>query len=68
MVRRPQDVDVEIERPRRDIGAAMRVMRGIALRWPIALASLPDDMIIGDPSGLDVRAIEKDPQPLPAFA
>jgi hypothetical protein len=32
----------------------MRMMRGIALREPIALAALPDDMIVGDPSGFDV--------------
>jgi hypothetical protein len=68
MMGRPEDVDVEIEGRRRDIGAAMRVVRGIALRRPIALAGLPDDMIVGDPSGFDVGAVEKDSQPLAAFA
>jgi hypothetical protein len=43
------------------------VMRGIALRRPIALAGLPDDMIVGDPSSFDVAAVEKDSQPLSAF-
>jgi hypothetical protein len=59
MIRRPEDVDVKIEGRRRDVGAAMGVMRRIALRRPVALACLPDDMIIGDPSGLDMRAVEK---------
>ena len=39
----------------------MRVMRGIALRRAIALAGLPDDVIVGDPSGFHMRAVEKDP-------
>jgi hypothetical protein len=54
MIRRPEDVDVEIEGHRRDIGTAMRVMRGVAFRRPVALACLPDNMMIGDPSGFDV--------------
>ena len=64
MMRRTEDVDVEIEGRRRDIGTAMGVMRGVAFRRPVALACLPDDMIIGDPSGFDVGTVEKDPQPL----
>jgi hypothetical protein len=44
------------------------VVRGIALRRPIALAGLPDDVIVGDPSGFHVRAVEKDTQPLSTFA
>jgi hypothetical protein len=68
MMGRPEEVDVEIESGRRNIGAAMRMMRGIALRGPIALAGLPDDMIVGDPSGFDVGAVEKDSQPLSSFA
>jgi hypothetical protein len=46
----------------------VRVMRGIALRRPIALAGLPDDVIVGDPTGFHMRAVEKDSQPLSAFA
>ena len=47
----------------------MSVMRGIAFRRPIGLARLPDDVMIGDPSGFDVRAVEKaTSQPLAAFA
>jgi hypothetical protein len=68
MIRRPEDVDVEIEGRRRDIGTSMGVMRGVALRRPVALACLPDDMIIGDPTGFDVGTVEKDPQPLSSFA
>jgi hypothetical protein len=45
----------------------MSVMRGIASRRPFALARLPDDMIIADPSGFDMRAVKKDPKPLSAF-
>ena len=63
-----EDVDVEIEGRRRDIGAAMGVMRGIALCRPVALGRLPYDVIVGDPFGLDMRAVEKSPQPLSAFA
>jgi hypothetical protein len=68
MIRRPEDVDVQIEGRRRDIGTTMRVMRGVAFRRPVALAGLPDDMMIGDPSGFDVGTVEKDPQPLSSFA
>jgi len=67
MMRRPENVYVKIQGRRRDIGAAMSVMRGIALRRPLALPRLPDDMMIGDPSGFDVRAVEKVAQPLSAF-
>ena len=52
MIGWPEDVDVEIEGRRRDIGAAMGVMRGIALCRPVALARLPYDVIVGDPFGL----------------
>ena len=68
MMGRSEDVYIEIERRRRNIGAAVSVMRGIALRRPIALAGLPDDVIVGDPSGFHVRAVEKDTQPLSTFA
>jgi hypothetical protein len=46
----------------------MCVMRRIALRRPIPLARLPDNMIIGDPSGFDMGAVEKDPEPPAALA
>jgi hypothetical protein len=46
----------------------MGVTRGVAFRRPVALACLPDDMIIGDPSGFDVGTVEKDPQPLSTLA
>jgi hypothetical protein len=51
MIRRPEDVYVEIEGRRRDIGAAMRVMRRVAFRRPVGLACLPDDMMIGEAIG-----------------
>ena len=68
MIRRPEDVYVEIEGHRRDIGTAMGVTRGVAFRRPVVLACLPDDMIIGDPSGFDVGTVEKDPQRLSTLA
>jgi hypothetical protein len=68
MMRRPENVYVKIQRRRRDIGTAMSVMRRIALRRPLALPHLPDDMIIGDPSGFDLCTVEKVAQPLSAFA
>jgi hypothetical protein len=68
MFRWAEDVYVEIEGRRCNIRAAMSVMRGIAFRRPFALARLPDDMVIGDPSGFDMRAVEKDSKPLSAFA
>ena len=47
----------------------MSVMRGIAFRLTnIALTGLPDDMIIGDPTRLDMRAVEKHAKPVSAFA
>jgi hypothetical protein len=46
----------------------MSVMRGIAFRRPVGLAGLPDDMMIGEPSGFDIRAVEKIAEPLTAFA
>ena len=44
----------------------MGVMCGIAFGWPVALAGLPDDMIIRDPSRLDMRTIEKHAKPISA--
>jgi hypothetical protein len=45
----------------------MSVMRGIAFRWPVGLACLPDDMMIGEPSGFNMCAVEKISQPLAAL-